>query len=190
MCSASFSLYGLFTVFGLEVTILKEQTPLYTYPGRYASEHGELEQYRASYQANIACKEAIEQSIAAHYGNNCLDPACVEPVVQQFGYERLFYVLANTVRQKDWDGRISQDNKSWAKTIPVCEDPDGFGGDRNVYFVVDRPHPGLTDLFLTQVRKAYALEQEKKPSLRETLGKTTGQQLQTAKTKAHKPQER
>lgn len=28
--------------------ILKEQTSFYTYPGRYASEHGELEQYRAS----------------------------------------------------------------------------------------------------------------------------------------------
>ena len=27
--------------------ILKEQTSFYTYPGRYASEHGELEQYRA-----------------------------------------------------------------------------------------------------------------------------------------------
>lgn len=169
---------------------MKEQTPLYTYPGRYASEHRELEQYRISYRANIACKEAIEQSITAHYGNNRLDPACVEPVVQQFGYERVFYVLANTVRQKDFDGRISRDNKAWAKTIPVCEDPDGFGSDRNVYFVVDRPHTGLTDLFLTQVRKAYALEQEKKPSVRETLGKTARQQTQAVKAKLKKSQER
>jgi len=119
--------------------ILKEQTSFYTYPGRYASEHGELEQYRASYRANISCKEVIEHSITAHYGNNRLDPACVKQVVEQFGHERVFYVLANTVRQKDFDGRISHDNKAWAKTIPVCEDPDGFGGDRNVYFVVDRP---------------------------------------------------
>ena len=37
-------------------------------------------------------------------------------------------VVANyVVRQKDFDGRISHDNKAWAKTIPVCEDPDGFG---------------------------------------------------------------
>lgn len=121
--------------------ILKEQTSFYTYPGRYASEHGELEQYRASYRANISCKEVIEHSITAHYGNNRLDPACVKQVVEQFGHERVFYVLANTVRQKDFDGRISHDNKAWAKTIPVCEDPDGFGGDRNVYFVVDRPPP-------------------------------------------------
>ncbi len=63
--------------------ILKEQTSFYTYPGRYASEHGELEQYRASYRANISCKEVIEHSITAHYGNNRLDPACVKhPPIQ------------------------------------------------------------------------------------------------------------
>ena len=170
--------------------ILKEQTSFYTYPGRYASEHGELEQYRASYRANISCKEVIEHSITAHYGNNRLDPACVKQVVEQFGHERVFYVLANTVRQKDFDGRISHDNKAWAKTIPVCEDPDGFGGDRNVYFVVDHPpHTGLTDLFLTQVRKAYDLEQEKKTSVRDALGKASVQPAQTT-AKTHKGQER
>ena len=169
---------------------MNEQTPLYLYPGRYAGEHGELEQYRASYRANIACKDAIEQSIAAHYGDNRLNPACVEPVVEQFGYDRVFYVLANTVKQKDWDGRISHDNKAWAKTIPVYENPDGFGCDRNVYFVVDRCNPGLTDLFLTQARKAYALEQEKKPSVRDTLGKATGQQAQITRAKPYKSPER
>ena len=132
----------------------------------------------------------IEHSINAHYGNNRLDPACVKQVVEQFGHERVFSVLANTVRQKDFDGRISHDNKAWAKTIPVCEDPDGFGGDRNVYFVVDRPpHTGLTDLFLTQVRKAYDLEQEKKPSVRDALGKASVQPAQTT-AKTHKGQER
>lgn len=184
-----FSLYGLFSQPLIGGIILKEQTSLYTYPGHYASEHGELEQYRASYRANISCKEAIEHSIAAHYGNNRLDPACVKPVIERFGYERVFYVLANTVRQKDFDGRISQDNKAWAKTITVCEDPDGFGCNRNVYFVVDRPHTGLTDLFLTQVRKAYALEQEKKPSVHDALGKVSVQPTQTP-AKNHKSQER
>ena len=108
---------------------------------------------------------------------------------KQFGYERVFYVLANTVRQKDFDGRISRDNKAWAKTIPVCEDMDGFGCDRNIYFVVDQCNPGLTDLFLSQARKAYALEQEKKPSVRDALGRVSVQPAQTA-AKPHKNQER
>ncbi|BDF03544.1 DUF3849 domain-containing protein [[Clostridium] hylemonae] len=100
---------------------MNEQIPLYLYPGRYAGKHGELEQYRASYRANVACKEAIEQSIAAHYGDNRLNPACVEPVVEQFGFERIFYVLANTVKQKDWDGRIFHDNKAQIYFLPRRE---------------------------------------------------------------------
>ena len=131
---------------------MKDTTPVYFHSGAYAHEHGELDCYRASYKANIACKEAIEQTIADNYGNNRLDPACVRQVLQHFDYDRIFYVLANTIRQKEYDGRISHDNKAWAQTIPVCEDKDGFGYDRNVSFVVDRSHTGLMDLFLTQAR--------------------------------------
>lgn len=169
---------------------MKDTTPLYIYPASYAHEHGELEQYRASYQKNIACKDAIEQAITDHYRNNCLGIEAVHQVSAEFGYDRMFYVLANTVRQKEYDGRISRDNKAWAKTIPVYENPDGFGHNRNVYFVVDRSHPGLMDLFLTQARKEYALVQEKKPSVRDSLNKNAGQQVETEKLKPCKSRER
>lgn len=134
-------------------------TPVYIYPAEYAREHGELEAYRASSKADIACKEAIEAAIRDHYRNNRLDTSCVKQVSDEFGCERMLRVLANTVRQKDWDGRISRDNKAWAQTIPIYANPDGWGQDRNVYFVVES-HPGLTDLFVTQARKEYAREQE------------------------------
>ena len=39
--------------------------PLYPHSAAYASEHGEMAQYNRSYQANSACKEAIEQTISA-----------------------------------------------------------------------------------------------------------------------------
>lgn len=169
---------------------MKDQTPLYIYPASYASGHGELEQYRASNKANLACKEAIEQAIAGNYRDNRLGQEAVHQVVEQFGYERMFHVLAITVRHKDWDGRISHDNKAWAKTVPVYENPDGFGHDRNVYFVVDRCHPGLTDLFLSQARREYSLAQDKKPSVRDTLNKTTAQTADGRKPKQHKTPER
>jgi len=78
--------------------------------------------------------------------------------------ERIAYVLAATVQHKDWDGRLSDTNKAWAKTIPVCE-------DRNTYaFVVDQAHTGLVDLFVNQVRKELAVPQEeRKPSVMEKL---------------------
>ena len=74
---------------------------------------------------------------------------------------------ANTVRHKEWDGRISRDNKAWASTMPL---PEGSPQDRHSeYLVVDRCNPGLTDLFLKQVRQL-AGEREK-PSVREKLQK-------------------
>lgn len=169
---------------------MKETTPVYIYLAAYAHEHGELDQYRASHRANITCKEAIEQAIADHYRDNRLNPACVQQVLQQFDSDRIFYVLANTVRQKQRDGRISRDNKAWAQTIPVCEDLDSFGANRNCYFIVDRSHTGLMDLFLTQARRECVLAQEK-PSVRDGLNKSVGQQpMHTEKSRTKNGQAR
>ncbi|MDY4489404.1 MAG: DUF3849 domain-containing protein [Candidatus Faecousia sp.] len=136
--------------------ILRE-TPVYPYPASYAREHDELEQYRASHKANVACNEAIEAAISAHYSDNRLGKQAALEVIEAFGMDRTMYVLANTVRHKDWDGRISQDNKRWAMTIPVFEDTDSWGHDRNTEFVVDKSHPGLTDLFVDQARREQLL---------------------------------
>ena len=135
------------------------ELPVYRYPGSYAHEHGELEQYRASRKADIACKEAIETAITEHYRDNHLGREAVPQVVEQFGYDRVLHVLANTVRHKEWDGRISQSNKAWARTVPVFEDPDAWGNDRNKEFVVDRSHPGIIDLFVDMARHEYLLSQ-------------------------------
>jgi hypothetical protein len=134
-------------------------SPVYKYPAKYARENGELEQYRASHKENVSCKEAIEAAIRDNYRDNSLGKEAVKQVVRQFGFERTLYVLAATVREKDWDGRISRDNKAWAKTIPVFEDKDAWGHDRNVYFVVDAVNPGLTDIFINQARRDYLLTQ-------------------------------
>ena len=79
-------------------------------------------------------------------------------VLEKFGTERVQFILANTIQRKNYDGRISQDNKAWAKTIPMLEDS---GASRHcAYLVVDQVNPGLTDLFTRQFRKV-AQEQQK-----------------------------
>ena len=75
-----------------------------------------------------SCKEAIEQTINDYYGNNRLAAeSAVKSILEKFSPERVAYVLANTIQQKDHDGRISRDCKAWAKgmdcllyTSPVC----------------------------------------------------------------------
>ena len=132
------------------------ELPVYPYPADHARENGELDAYRASFHANVSCKDAIEAAIRDNYHDNRLDAAAVGQVAEQFGQERMLYVLAATVRHFDYDGRISQDNKRWANTIPVYENKDGMDSDRSVQFVVCS-HPGLTDLFLTGARREQPL---------------------------------
>jgi len=161
--------------------ILKEaealrSAPVYPYPREYAVENDEMDKYRLSRKASIACKEAIEQAIGEHYANNSLDTAAaVKQVVDAFGYDRMMYVLAVTVKHKDWDGRISQSNKQWAAAMPVFEDKTDGSADQNVFLVVDKAHPGLTDLFVREARKAQAREKEQ------------AQQKPTPKKEAEKP---
>ena len=142
-------------------------TPVYKQSAEYAREHDELELYRASNKANTACKEAIEKAISDHYYDNVLNREAVTQVTEQFGYERTMHVLAITILQKDWDGRFSNENKAWAKTVPVVENPDAWGTDRNCYFAVNS-HSGLVDLF-TKLTREDAKLHERKPSVLEKL---------------------
>ena len=69
----------------------------------------------------------------------------------------MFRVLSNTIRIMDHDGRISAENKRWAKTVPIFEIPDSWGQDRNLDFVLQRAHPGLIDLFTSMARHEHLL---------------------------------
>ena len=125
----------------------KPEVPIYRETANYAYEAGELESYRASLAANVECRKAIEAAISSNYGDNRLDAdAAVKSVLEQFSPERVRYVLANTIQQKDFDGRIPQPLKEWAKTVDVC--PENASR-----FLVDKPNPGLTALFVDAFRQ-------------------------------------
>ena len=66
----------------------QRELPLYRHDAAYAREQGDLDLYRASRRANIACKEAIEAAISEHYRDNRLDKDAVPQVIEQFGYTR------------------------------------------------------------------------------------------------------
>src|SRR5699024_10160059 len=121
----------------------------YLHSAAYASEHGETDAYWMSDQANFSCKTAIEQAISRHYKAFQLDTAAaVQEVLEQFGPERVQFILVNTIQYKEADGRISRDNKAWAKTIPRPEDREA--SRQCTYLIVDQVNPGLVDLFARQ----------------------------------------
>ena len=105
----------------------------------------------------------LEDAITRHYRENRLDDTAVKEVVDTFGYDRTLHVLAATVQQKDWDGRISRDNKEWAKSMRIPENRMEGGADRNIELIVGS-HSGLMNLFLTEVRRSLAMEQSREKS--------------------------
>lgn len=151
------------------------QIPVYKQSAEYAIEHDELPAYRESFRINMGCRDALEKAIHESYHDYCLDTGkAAAQVAAQFGMERMAYVLANTVRAFDHDGRISRDNKAWAQTIPVCADADEWGHERSRYFLVSRVNPGLVNLLVSRVREELAKEKaapEKRPSVLEKIQK-------------------
>ena len=142
-----------------------KQIPVYRQTGMYARENGELEQFRQSNVANIACRAAIEKEIAENFDGMRLSADAATRVLEAFGSERVLFVLANTVQHKDWDGRFSRENKAWAAAFSI--DPDVvMGMDRRVQFIVNS-HPAVLDGFIRMAREAAQNQQRR--SVRDQL---------------------
>lgn len=167
--------------------LLRKPADIPVYMANFSSaiEHNELEIFRASHKANVDCRDAIETAIYSHYHNNTLDVSFARDVIDTFGFERVWAVMANTVCQMDWDRRISNANKTWAKASMLPED------DRREYRIT-QCHPGLIDLFCNEIRriqKEYQQEQAKKPSIIGRLAEPISRESVPSKPKS-KVQER
>lgn len=117
----------------------------------YAGEHNEIPAFRDSFKLNRDCKEAIEAAIRENFDGMHLKHDVVKPVIEEFGTDRVAFVLANTLQHKDWDGRFSVANKEWASEI-IIPDNTAMGMDLNTEFVVES-HPAVLDGFVNLFRK-------------------------------------
>lgn len=136
--------------------------PLYEKPFDEASKRGEVSAFRLSSRADNMCKTAIEAAIGDNYSDNRLNPEGAKKVVENFGLDRVKKILALTVIVKDWDKRITPENKAWAKSVR----PNDVKEKIDLSLVIDRVNPGLTDIFIKQVKK---MEEERKPSVLKKL---------------------
>lgn len=143
-----------------------DKVPIYPHTGAYAKAHGELDTYRASHQEDMACKKMIEDVIRSNFDGMHLNKSAAKLVLDEFGAERTVRVLANTVQQKNWDGRFSPENKAWAQKQDIL----GVGGDPIMcsWFVVNS-HPAVLDGFISQTRRMI----EEKTSVIDKLNQPT-----------------
>ncbi len=114
-------------------------------------------------RANEDCVKAIEDTIRDNFDGMYLQ-CDAKDVIQQFGRERVTYLLANTIQEREWDGRFSNSNKEWAASLSVPEPIARFAPS----FLITS-HPAILDGFVKQARedlKAVRAQPVKKPSIR------------------------
>ena len=136
------------TPFRMESAETLKTLPLYRNSMEFAEQRGETAQCLASHDANVACKEAIEAALARN------DGGAAQRVTEQYGFERTLFVLAETVRSREPDVRISPDNRAWAAAQPS---PDTR--DASLRILGDS---ALISAFLTRVRQEGALLREQR----------------------------
>lgn len=62
------------------------ETYLYPYSAKEARERNELSLWRESHRANIACRDAIEDTIRRSFDGMHLNEDCLAPVLTAYGY--------------------------------------------------------------------------------------------------------
>ena len=106
--------------------------------------------------------------------------------------ERTAYVIAATLQDREWDGRISPENKAWAKGIRVPSDHDVWGGNRTREYVVSRPHRESLLIHEKGISKEQAKERdspENRPPVSAMLQKPAKKEAHTpAAKKPHEPE--
>ena len=125
-----------------------EHKPLYPYSLEEAVRNNEKALWRESYRENCTCANAIDRLIAENYDGQYLGQGLAQQAIEQYGFDRVNFVLANTVNHYKDDGRISRENKNWAEKWYI---PD----EKHTQDYALNSHPGLTNLFINQARKAW-----------------------------------
>lgn len=143
-----------------------DDVPIYPFNADYARENSEIDLFRISNRTNEACRDAITAAVRENFDGMHLNPDAPKLVLEAFGPERTLMVLANTVMMREYDGRFSNGNKKWAKTVPL---PD-IGEDRKIQ-LMSPCHPTVLDGFIDLTRQLVKVEECKRPTLHERLQK-------------------
>lgn len=120
--------------------------PVYLATLEYAQEHNELEKYHESRNITLRCKSDISKAFTNNYDGMRLKLGFEDRLIDEYGMKRIIYILANTIREHETDGRFSKENKEWASKIRVSQDLD-----ERRYSNLNL-HPAVLDIFVDAIR--------------------------------------
>lgn len=122
--------------------------PLYKSSIEEAIRNNEKEECIESLRENVRCRDFLDNEIREKFDGMYLPDECAENTVKEFGYDRTMWVIANSVQQREGDGRFHRENQDWAKKLNIPK------SDWNYDFAL-RSHSTLVDSLAGQVQKMY-----------------------------------
>ena len=130
----------------------REYPPLYRRSRAEARRQRETQLHEDSFRQNVECARAIEQAIRDYADED--DPkgflfdGCAQSVLAEYGFQRVEFVLANSLQNTGCQSLHSGEAVQWAQSHFVPRD-----GKFNRYFVVDTAAE-LLDKFVAQFRQS------------------------------------
>ena len=106
----------------------------------------EIGKWRESHKENVRCRDEIDRLVSENFDGMHLNREIVKEICSEFGIDRTQWVLANTVKELDGDGRFRPDTQEWAKQICILPD------EHNSEFVL-RTHPEIANGLVGQFRR-------------------------------------
>lgn len=148
------------------------------YKQEQAEQAMQREQERLEHGVRLECSKAIDAVIAEKYDGSTMPRDTAQSIIEQYGMERVSFVLANTIQNMPLDGRFSQSNKDWAKELI----PETDWKNRELIL---NSHPGVVDGFTNQTRryqiKELHKEQENQASQEQKQSNTQPDNLGSSK---------
>jgi hypothetical protein len=136
--------------------IPKEEVPIYRQSADHALENDEMQAWRDSRDLNVECGRAIDKAVIdSNYEQYRYDlKTAARTVIEEYGIDRVAWIIAGNVNYHDSDGRLSSNNKEWAKGFDTPK-PD----------IHLKTHLAVLDGFVNKFREA----EKEKPSLMAAL---------------------
>ena len=132
------------------------------YKQERAEEAMRKEAEKLEHGVRLECKGAIEKAIAENFDGYTLPRDTAKGIIEQYGKERVEFVLANTIMNLPHDGRFSVNNKEWAKGIVPTTDWQ----DRDLILI---SHPAVLDGVTNQTRRYIESERDPDKKLADKL---------------------
>lgn len=132
--------------------------PLYRKTVEQARMLGEIDDWRASFRENVTCARAIDAALRDGFDGMHLRKGIADEVVGQYGMDRVAWVLAATLHEKEFDGRFSRKNKDWGTAQRIS-------WDNHAYEYCCNAHPVLVNDMIDDFRKL----QQTRTALPETM---------------------